>query len=140
VAKIPKGKVDLHVLIDEKVYEEIKRLAILKYEKVHGAISYEVEQALRNWIALHAQGAHKIATTVNPQPKVLKVFSQAKEYLKERYGYAAIVQGVVIPRVHLIEAIKAVRGCDPRTVSTWMKNFVESKLIKPTSSEAYEVL
>jgi len=138
--KVPKDKEGLYVMIDRKLCEELKRFVVLKYGKLHGALSYEVEEALRSWLALHAQEAHKPAAKANSQPKVLKVFSQVKEYLKERYGYAAIVQGVVIPRVHLIEAIKAVRGCDPRTVSTWMKNFVESKLIKPTSSEAYEVL
>jgi len=142
VAKIPKGKADLHVLVDKKVYEEIKRLALLKYEKAHGAISYEVEQALRNWIALHSQEPHKPIAKVNPQPKVFAVFGEVKKYLMERYDrdYKVIVQGTQIPRRLLVEAIKAVRGYDPRTVENWMRNFVEAKLIKHIAGEVYEVL
>jgi len=139
--KVPKGKVGVHVLIDEKVWREFKRLALLKYEKARGAISYEVEQALRNWIALHSQDPHKPVAKVNPQPRVLAVFAEVKKYLMERYrDYKVIVQGTQIPRRLLIEAIKAVRGCDPRTVENWMKNFVEAKLIKHIAGEVYEVL
>jgi len=142
VPKAPKGKVGMYVYIDEKVYEELKRLAFQKYERLHGALSCEVEQALRCWLALHTQKAHKFLKEADPPnpPRVLRVFEQVKEYLKERHGYVAIVQGVRIPRAHLIEAIGAVRGCDKRTIRKWVELFVKAKLIEQAGGEVYEVL
>jgi uncharacterized protein YcgL (UPF0745 family) len=137
--KLPKDKVGVYLYIDRKLFEQFKRLCFQKYEKFHGALSYEVEQALQSWIALHTQDTHKVGA-VNPQPRVYKVFNQVKEVLKERFGYSAIVPQLQIPRIHLVEAITCVRGVDERTVNTWMSRFQKFKLIKHVGGELFEVL
>jgi len=140
--KLPKDKVGAYFYIDKKLFEEFKRLCFQKHENFHGAMSYEVEQALQSWIAQHTQNHTRqlVVNKVNPQPRVFTVFNQVKEYLKEKYGYAAIVPGQQVPRVHLRDAIMAVRGLDYRTVSKWMGLFTKLKLIKWIAGELYEVL
>jgi RNAse (barnase) inhibitor barstar len=137
--KAPSNKVGLYVYIDREVAMEIKRLASLKYGRLWGVLSYEVEQALRAWIAQHAHDAHK-NMEVNPEPKAVKVFSQVKKYLEERFGYAAIIPGQQIPRQHILTAIAAVRGPDNRTIRKWFDAFIRFKLLRHVGGEVYEVL
>jgi len=44
--KVPKGKVRLDVYISRDLYKKLKELVVAKHELLHGALSYEVEQAL----------------------------------------------------------------------------------------------
>lgn len=135
-----KRKVNLYV--EERLWEEFKRLSFSKHGKFHGALSGELEQAIQSWLAQHTQNHTKqlVVNKVNPQPKVYRVFAQVKEYLKQRYGYAAIVPGQQVPRKHLVEAIAAIRGSHPQTIESWMNNFVMFKLIKWIAGELYEVI
>jgi hypothetical protein len=136
-------KLLLRVYVPEEVYKAIRDLAWEKYGRFRGALSYEVEQALRVWLAHHAgeraQKAH-ILETANPRPKVAKVFSEVKQYLEKEFGYAAILPGQQIPRKHIILAISNVRGPDPRTVRKWFDAFVANKLLRMISPEVYEVI
>jgi len=137
---LPKGKAYLCVLIDEKVVRDLRKLVKMKYNTMHGGLSWEVEQALRNWLAAHTQSTHVSAMRVNPQPKTLLVWEQVKAYLRRRFGYAGFMTGVQIVSDHLIQAIAAVRGDDERTIKKWIKKFQEGKLIKQISFKVYEVI
>ena len=137
--KIPKGKVGVFLYIDERIWKEFRRLAFMKHESFHGALSYEVEEALRNWILLHQSPHTQKTHKINPNPKVYKAFMEVKKYLRERYGIL-MISGQHIIRRHLVEAIMATRGVDPRTVQKWIKLFLEYKLIKHISGELYEVI
>lgn len=131
-----------HFYIDKQILMEFRRLAYEKHGNFHGALSYEAEEALRNWILLHTQNRTRslIMQKVNPQPRVFRVFGAVKEYLKEKYAYAALIPGQQIPRRHLIEAISQVRGMDERTIKAWLQRFTAAKLIKYVAGEIYEVL
>ncbi|MEM0309244.1 MAG: hypothetical protein QXP68_04245 [Thermosphaera sp.] len=137
---VKKRRVTVH--IREDLWEEFKRLAYAKNPDFYGALSHEVEQALQAWLAQHTQkhAGRLIVNKQNPQPKVYETFLQVKEYLKNTYGYGAIVPGQQIPRRHLIDAISAIRGTDKRTIRKWMDLFVKYKLIKWIAGEIFEVV
>jgi hypothetical protein len=44
--KVPKGKRQLLIYVDEEVYKRPWKLIKMKHEKPYGALSYEVEEAL----------------------------------------------------------------------------------------------
>jgi len=135
-------KVQLKIYLPRNLVEELKRLTLSKYGKFHGALSYEVEQALGVWLATHTQNHTKqlVINTANPQPKVFKVWNQVKAYLKEKFGYNSIFPQQLIPKKHIIEAITAIRGNDERTIQKWLNNFQKYQLIKWIGGEVYEVL
>jgi hypothetical protein len=134
------GKVVLRAYVSRDVSDRIRDLAWAKYGRFRGALSYEVEQALRAWLAQHAQDAHKNLEAVNPQPRAVTAFNRVKKYLEDRFGYAAIITGQQIPRQHLAEAIAAIQGVDNRTFKKWMDAFTRFKLIKYVGGEIFEVL
>ena len=114
--KIPKGKVRICALISEDVAKKLRELVKMKYDTMHGGLSWEIEQALRAWLATHTESTQVSATRANPQPKVLTVWEQVKDWLRRAYGYAYLATGAQVPREHLVKAISAVRGSDPRTI------------------------
>jgi len=136
------SKIKVTLWVEESVWEEIKRLAFQKYENFHGAIANEVEEAFLNWIRMHTQNHTKILVfnKVNPSPKVHKVFLEIKEYMREKFGYAALPPGQQVPKRHLVEAIADVRGSDPRTIKKWLKIFERFRLIKWIGGEIWEIL
>jgi len=136
------GRKKVNLFIEERLWDNFKRLAFEKHENFHGALSEELEQALQSWLAQHTQNTHKqlVINKVNPQPRVFQVFTQVKEFLKEQYGYASLVQGQQVPRKHIIEALISLRGSDYRTVNKWMGLLSKFKLIKWVAGEVYEVL
>lgn len=135
-----KKKISLYV--EENLWDEFRRLAFQKHENFHGALSYELEEAMRNWLVLHTQNLTKqlVVNTVNPQPRVYRVFNEVKEYMKQKHGYAALFPGQQVPRGHLVEAIMAVRGMDSRTVEKWLERFLRFKLVKWVAGQVYEVV
>jgi hypothetical protein len=136
---ISHDRAQLSVIIDKKLYDEFRKLVFMKYGKFRGCLSWEVEQALRVWIA-HHKNFNKNLDVANPKPKPARVFDQVKKYLEERYGYGAIITGQQIPRQHLVEAIAAIRGTNPNTIKHWMDQFIKFKLIKWIGGEVFEVL
>jgi hypothetical protein len=130
------------IRLNEKLWGEFKQLVYAKHGDFYGALSYEVEQAIQAWLATHTQNHTKQLATnkVNPVPRAYPIFQQVKAYLKEKFGYGAIVSGQQIPRVHLVEAIAAIRGNDERTIQKWMQTFQKFKLIKWIAGEVYEVV
>ena len=129
--------------LDKDVVQKFRELIALKYKTVErGLLSWEAQQALVHWIALHtnAQTSKEISNclTPNPTPRVAKVFRQVKAYLLRNY-YTQLPAGYQIPAKHLREAIAAVRGSDPRTIKKWMKAFVDFHLIKYIAGELWEI-
>ena len=136
-------KVKIGFFIDKNVVQKFRELVAMKYKSVEkGLLSWEAEQALVHWIALHtnAQTSKKLSSclTPNPTPRVAVVFRQVKAYLLRNY-YTQLPAGYQIPAKHLREAIAAVRGSDPRTIKKWMKAFVDFHLIKYIAGELWEI-
>lgn len=141
--RCPKGKIGVYFYIQKKLLEEFRQLAFQKHGTFQGVLSSEAEEALRNWLVLNTQNHTKqlvIINQVNPAPKVYRAFNEVKEYLKQKYQYAAIIPGQQIPRRHLMEAISMTRGVDPRTIRAWLKRFTQAKVMKWIAGEIYEVL
>ncbi|RLJ03456.1 MAG: hypothetical protein DRP08_03535, partial [Candidatus Aenigmatarchaeota archaeon] len=108
-------KVQLLVWIPESLNEKLRSLIQQKYNRYErGLLSYEVEMALRSWIALHTRAQKQLTTEriPNPTPKVQIVFAQVKDWLLRNY-YEELVPGQQILTQHLREAIENVRGSDP---------------------------
>lgn len=143
--KVKKEKKKVNLYLDGELWEEFKKLAFMKHGNFHGALSWELEQALRAWLAAHRARAESAqaplqASHVNPPPRTAKVWAQVKEYLRERFGYEVVISGVQIPRKHLIEAIIAVRGGQERTIRRWLREFEAFHLIKWISPQVCEVI
>jgi len=136
-----KRKFKLQCFIDEEVNEELRQLIHEKYKYYeHGLLGFEVEQAIRTWIAMHkeAQGV-KILNKTNPRSAVGRIFLQVKQYLLDNY-YDDLHPGVTIPLRHLEEAIMAVRGGDRRTVRKWLELFHRFGLVKPITQAVWELV
>jgi hypothetical protein len=140
--RCPEGKVGVYFYLSKKLVGEFRNLAFQKHGNLHGSLSYEAEAALGNWLIQNTQNHTKqlIINKVNPAPKVFRVFTQIKSYLKEKYGYAALISGQQVPRQHLVEAISMVRGVDDRTIRSWLRRFASAKVIKWIAGEIFEVL
>jgi len=138
----PRGDLaHLHVLLPESLLREFREMIALKYKTIaRGLISWEVEQALRNWIALH-RDEHTDAQIAPPNPpaNVFKVYRQVKDWLEKHYD-VELEKGAHISRIILERAISAVRGGDRRTIRKWMKLFHEFELIKPLTAGVWELL
>jgi hypothetical protein len=132
-------KVQVHCLIDIDVVDELRRLIQEKYKYYgRGLLSWEIEQALRAWIAMHKEAQEaKILNRINPRHQIGIAFVQVKQYLLDNY-YDALYPGVTIPLRHLEEAIMAVRGTDKRTVRKWLELFHRYGLIKPITQAVWE--
>lgn len=130
--------------IQEKIWDEFKRLAYAKHGDFYGAITYELEEALLNWVIQHTQKHTKQLTVgkVNPSPRVYSVFQEVKKYLNDKYYSGTLISGAgqQILRNRIVEAISAIRGTDPRTIQKWMKAFLNFKLIKWIAGEVYEIV
>jgi hypothetical protein len=134
-------KVQIWCYIPEDLNDELRQLIQEKYKHyVRGLFSWEVEQAIRHWLAMHkeAQGA-KIINRANPRHDVGAVFTQVKRYLLQNY-YEELIPGATIPLRHLEEAIMAVRGGDKRTVRKWLELFHRFGLVKPITQAVWELV
>jgi hypothetical protein len=135
-------RVKVGFFLSDSLIEKLRLLIMQKYQKYErGLLSYEVEQALRAWLALHTNSQKSLEQQKlpNPSSKVAITFAQVKQYLLSHY-YFELHQGQQIPLKHLKEAIMNVRGSDPRTVSKWLKTFESMHLIKPVTSATWELL
>jgi hypothetical protein len=140
----------LYVRISPEIDYKLRELISKKYSKYEkGLLSHEVEEALKNWLLLHTQtqnlklGAPNainpiLENTINPGLRVHRVWEQVRDYLLKNY-YTELKPSQQILDVHLRQAIKAVRGSDPRTVRKWMKLFEEFKLIKHIVGAIWEI-
>ena len=137
--RLPRGKKLLQAYVSEDLLKEFRELAFRKHGVLRGALSWEVEEALKNWLALN--NTHKCTQIkpLNPGNKILKVYNQVKEYIKEKYYYGTLMPHSQVPRKFLVEAIMAIRGPDKRTVRGWLDRFMKFKLIKYLGGEIFEM-
>lgn len=133
-------KVQFKVYLPKNLAFQIRKLIMQKYSKYErGLLSYEVEMALRSWLALHTKAQNSIEVEKpNPTPRVYKYFAEVKDYLLRNY-YIELRSGQQIPYKHLEEAIMNTRGSDKRTVQKWLRTFTRMGLIKPVTSASWEI-
>jgi len=135
-------RVQFKVWISKDVDERFRNLIMDKYKRYErGLLSYEAEQALKSWVAMHtrAQKSGNQPKRVNPTPRVIIAFTEARDYLLRKY-YDEITPGQQIPRVFLEEAIMATRGSDPRTIRKWFRVFERMGLIKEVTPASWKVM
>ena len=102
-------------------------------------LSYEVENAILNWLALHTEAQTPLNRTIpNPEPRIAVVFYQVKNYLLNHF-YESLPLGYQVQKKHLDEAIMAVRGSDKRTLQKWLRIFVKFHLIKHIVGNLWEI-
>ena len=138
---IYKDKVKLQAWISRDLYEELESLVKIKYRGFRGALSAEVEAALRAWLSTHKNtqtGKVEVLHPVNPLPRYYRVFQECKKFLYQRYriDFEEVHQ---IPLKYLIEAIEFIRGTDKRTVRKWLRIFQDQGLIKFIAPEVIEI-
>jgi len=115
-------KVHLHVMIRRGLYETIKRIAVEKYGKYRGGLSYIVEEALELYLGVHTQ------IHTNPKRSVRDVYEQVVQRIKEILKTP--IKPEEVPEKILDVAIAEVRGSDSRTIEKWKSLFERSGLIK----------
>jgi hypothetical protein len=121
---IPKGKVQVNVLISEDLYRQLIEVAPAWYGRSKGAISAMVEEALRRYLTPLAH----TKSTQNPKHGIRHTYGQVVEKIKEIMHYN--FKPSEVPERILDLAISEVRGSDPRTVAKWKNAFLKSGLIK----------
>ena len=126
VSRPSKGKRHLHVLIDEEIYKLLVETAPAIYgqSKYRGAVSFVVEEALRQYLIPRL----RTASTQNPRLGVRHVYNQVVEKIKEIMHWD--FKPDQVPEKILDQAIAEVRGSDPRTLKKWKNIFQKSGLIK----------
>jgi hypothetical protein len=135
------NKVQVKAWIHDDVQLKLRQLINQKYSKYEkGCLSYEVEQAIRHWLALHTKAQTIIEVNKpNPTPKVYMMFAEVKDYLL-RTWYGELNSGQQIPRIHIENAIANIRGSDKRTIEKWFRIFHKNGLIKPVTSASWEIM
>ena len=123
-------KVRLHVRISRDVYEDLIRIAPAIYgnRKYKGALSFIVEQALRQYLAPFRTQTQKTQIHINPKVKIRKVYNQIIEKVMEIMQLD--MKPLSIPEKILDVAIREVRGSDPRTIEKWKNALAMQGLIK----------
>jgi hypothetical protein len=115
-------RVHLHVVIKKGLYETIKRIAVEKYGKYRGGLSYVVAEALELYLGMHTQ------IHTNPRRSIRDVYEQVVLKIKEIMHTP--LKPLEAPEAVLDRAIAEVRGSDQRTVEKWKNIFEKSGLIK----------
>jgi hypothetical protein len=135
------NKVQVKAWIHDDVQVKLRQLINQKYSKYEkGYLSYEVEQAIRYWLALHTKAQTIIEVNKpNPTPKVYMTFAEVKDFLL-RTWYGELNSGQQIPRIHIENAIANIRGSDKRTIEKWFRIFHKNGLIKPVTSASWEIM
>jgi hypothetical protein len=139
-------KVPLYVFIPEELAARLRRFIALKHQTTEkGLLSLEVEQALRNYLAV--QSTQQQNTQINKSSylqqqnqilKVKKVMEDIQKYLIESELYVDIPQFIL--EKHLDQAIANLRGVDKRTIKTWKQLLEQYGHIRKSGLSRYEIL
>lgn len=129
-----KEKVMVTAYIDKELYDQLLTVAPRFYGCNRGAISYAIEEALRQWLAprVHTQ------VHTNPSDKIRTRFRAVMERVKELLGLPYAPKEV--PSKALEIAIAQACGTDPRTIRKYMSLFERVGLIKRLSHNLIEVV
>jgi hypothetical protein len=104
-----------------------------------GLISHEVEEAIRNHLAIQdtQRSTHALAARPSQIFGVNELMEQIKGYLIESELYVEIPD--LIPEVHLDRSIASLRGSDIRTIRKWKRLLLEYGKIKRTGFKQYQI-
>lgn len=136
--KLPLGKAGFYVMIDVKVYDNLRDLIRKKYQKSYGALSSEVQDALAHWISEHEEtlelhtNTHKVIN-----PSLPGSHWQAKQIIDWLRDHGVSVQ---CTDRDLRKAIINTRGSDSRTIKKWMKFLVDEGYLKLITHRLYEIV
>jgi|SRR5918994_3713862 hypothetical protein len=135
-------KVPLYVFISE-VEKRLRRFIALKHQTVEkGLLSLEVEQALKNYLAIQSTQQQNTQSGRSPSQnqiiKVKKVMEDIQKYLIDNELYVEIPQFIL--EKHLDEAIANLRGLDKRTIRTWKQHLELHGYIRKSGVHRYEIL
>jgi len=134
-------KVKLQVYISRDTDRKLREFIALMYRKFEkGLLSWEVERAIKHWIAMHTNAQTQLkGEGPNPTPRVVQAYQTVKRYLMSNY-YMELPPGSIVVDKHLREAIMATRGSDPRTVKRWLRTFTAFRLIKHLGGARWELV
>jgi hypothetical protein len=141
--ELSEAKNQLKVYLTSSVLKDFRELVARKHGlAMRGLISYEVEIALKQYIASYHSthtSTHKSldATPINPFPKVYTAKQEILSWLGNIDLYFKNVPQC-IPEKHLTQAIAATKGSDPRTIRRWTKDLLECGCIKKSGPHQYE--
>lgn len=142
--QLEKKKVPLYVFIYAETDKRFRKFIALKYQKVEkGLLSYEVEQALSNYMRIQNKLQQQQQHTQNTKAGILlidleKTKSNLIDYLKTEFRYERVR---FVPQSHLEIALTAVRGIiDPRSLKKWKHLLIQYGFVKKTGLQQYEFL
>ena len=123
--------VQLKVRIPKSLSVKFRELVNLKHPTYKlGGLSFEVEQALRQYIATYKQqqntNSSLYAEKSNPSFKVYAFKQDILKWLIESELYVQVPQ--FIPKKHVIDAITALRGTDKRTINKWLSGLEKYRM------------
>lgn len=133
--------VQFNAKISRSLDDRFRKMVSVKHPNYsRGALSFEVEQALANYLALNVSGSThpQITNPVNPVPKVFHLKNQIKAYLREKHGIdTEEISQYTLSMVK--DAIKAIKGIDPRTVEKWRRELERNGCLKEISPNVVEL-
>ena len=132
----------LKVTISKSVSDRFRELVNKKHVYFErGILSYEVEQALSQYIASYNRSGARTQESqipkANPSPKIYKLQEDIKEYLASSSYYGGKVPQF-FPENFLIEAIHSLKGYDKRTYNHWYDLLIRYGCIKKSGGNQYE--
>lgn len=142
-------KIQFKVYLPETLIEKFRTLIALKYQRYQrGLLSYEVEQALKQYIASYNTQQQYTQKALlrqeqrfcksNIQPKVFALKQDIFKYLIDSQQYVDEPQNITDRQLY--DAIGAVRGLDPRTVKKWTKLLEQCGCVKSSGVHQIEFL
>lgn len=129
------SKEQVLVWLPRALNAEFREFIMQKYGSYRrGLLSFEAAEALRHYLHTHKNTQGTIKTTKDiPQPNVFAVRDHIKQYLLEVFGYEEITREVAVPKIHVQQAIAAIRGTDRRTIKKWLILLFRYKMIATLS-------
>jgi hypothetical protein len=132
MTKIPKGKKGIYVLINEEVYNKLMNLIKIKYNRLHGALSAEVEEALEFWLRVQSSSAETNAYISPVAPKVHRGLERIFKVLRELGFFYQFTLN------DWIKACAITVGHDPRTYKKYLKYALMFNKIKHVGGDVYQ--
>jgi len=134
--KIPEGKVRIDVYINEEIFNKLMQLAKMKYRRLHGALSREVEEALNYWIQKHELEAHTQTLTDPETPRLIKNL----ELIMKRLKQLGFFRNDRISINDWIRACSETVGSDKRTWKKYLNYAIQYQYLKTDMYSTYIIL
>ena len=129
---VPRGKKFIQVYISEEIYNKLIDIIKTKYSKLHGALSKEVEEALKLWLRVQSSAAETNAYIFPVAPKVHRGLEKIFKALKELGFFHQFTLN------DWIKACAMTVGHDPRTYKKYLKYALMFNKIKRVSGDVYQ--